>query len=283
MLPFCGAGPETYLYPLYTLDPTIPLTDLNINWDHTCNVVVLQPQYYLNGTLITTKQVSEYDSAVRPQIDFNFDPKECNNCWKKVNGGSALDSGNGQSAWNPELNCGDSCLVYTLEEHYVMGEITPPRALVGRSFRTSQVSINITDSIQVQTLSWSPMQEWVSKFNQFIGIGICCTDKWCHPDCIALGSNDLVLFSLLPYNKGEEISILEVIGEFIDQDTIRLGVEFTPIFTPASDLHVFIYYQQSIITYDPVVVNGVITVVKESQRSPRRDRDIVQWASGGPR
>jgi len=266
------------LFPLYEVDPVIPLTEINMNWDHTCNVVVLQPKYYMNGTLITTKQVSEYDSQVRPQIDYEFDPTDCENCWKKVPGTSALDYGSWKSIWNPELNCGDSCILYTLEEHLVNGEVTPPRTIIGRSFRTNTLAFNITDSIHVQSLCWSPYQGYNSGKNQFIGIGICCTENWCHPDCVNLDSH-LVMFSFMPYQEQNEISILADIGVVIDPDTIRLGVEFSSL-NPNSKHQAYVFYQQMVVGYDLVVQDSLIVSVKFAQQSPKLDVEMITWAGG---
>jgi len=266
------------VYTLYQIDPAIPLIDINMNWDHTCNVVVLQPESYPNGTLITTKQVSEYDTAVRPQANFEFDGKDCVDCWRKIPGLSALDFGSFGGISNPELNCGDSCIFYVLEEHLVNGEVIPPRSIIGRSFRTGGFAFNITDSVQAQTLSWSPLFLLPTRVNQFLGIGICCVDKWCHPDCQNLDSH-MVLFSFLPYNTGQEISILADIGDVIDPDTVRIGVEYTPIFT-STNQQAYVYYQQTVISFDLVVENYSIVGAKKSHQSPKVDGELVVWSSG---
>jgi len=277
---YCTDGAYARAFPLYDLDPTIPLSDINMNWDHTCNLVVLQPQYYSNGTLITTKQVSEYDAQVRPQVDYEFNPKDCDDCWRKVNGFSALDFGSWNSIWSPELNCGVSCILYTSEEHLVKGEVKPPRALIGRSFRTDILAINVTDSVNTQTLSWNPFSVSTTHQNQFLGIGVCCTEKWCHPDCMNLDSH-LVLISFLPYNKDQELSILADIGDIIDPDTIRLGVEFYYTYsTDNNNRKAFVFYQQSIIAFDIVLQNGLIVSAKKSSQSPKVDLEIVSWSSG---
>jgi len=283
--PYCSPNfaPWIRMYPLYSIDPAIPLEAINVLWDHTCNVVVLQPQYFANGTLIMTKQVSEYDAQVRPQVDFEFDIKECDDCWRKVNGLGALDYGTHNSIWSPELNCGVSCLLYTLEEHLVKGVVKAPRAIIGRSFRTDILGFNITDSVQAQTLSWSPYKDLTAnQKNQFLGIGICCTtEQWCHPGCKGLDSH-MVLISFLPNQKDNELSILADIGDMVDMSTIRLGVEFSPQFT--ENMQAFVYYQDMIIIFDLVEQNGVIISATRLSQSPKINPNVelVAWAPGYP-
>jgi len=278
--PSCS-GPDVNIRPLYTIDGDIPITGMNLYWDHTCNVDILQPEDYPNGTLITTKQVSAYDSKIRPQANYEFIPKKCEDCWRKVNGLGALDFGIFSSAWTPEYNCGDSCIFYTLEEHLVAGEVKPPRALVGRSFRTDLLSFNITDSIQAQTFSFNPYVYYNAQQNQFLGIGICCTDQpWCHPDCANLNLNShLVLISFMPNKKDQEFTILADIGDVFDPETVRIGVEYTPMFT-ASKQQAYVFYQESVISFDLVVNNGLIVSAKRSHQSPKINVEIVVWSTG---
>jgi len=271
------------LFPLYKIDPTIPIEQLNVAWDHACNVVVLQPLVLDNGTVITTKQVSEYDAQVRPQRDYVFDPNPCQNCWKKAAGLGGLDFGTFASIWNPELNCGDSCTFYTVEEHYVDGTLVLPRAIIGRSYRTGQLINNITDSIQAATISWNPFVIFTStgdaSINQFLGIGICCTEKWCHPSCASL-DNHMVLFSYNPYStSSEKIIILSDIGNIIDPETIRLGVEYSPPFT-TQYRHAYVFYGGKIVTFDLVLdANLLVLSAKKSGESPAIDVDLYVWAA----
>jgi len=262
---------------MYQVDPEISLLDINMNWDHSCNVVVLQPEYYPNGTVIMTKQVSEYDGQVRPQVNNQFNSATCDDCWKKVPGTSALDFGTWSSIWDPELNCGDSCIQYTLEEHLIQGEVTPPRAIIGRSFRTGALAFNITDSVHIQSLNWSPFLLYYSQKNQFIGIGICCTEKWCNSGCLGLDSH-MVLVSFMPYETGMEFTVLADIGDIIDPDTIRLGVEFSGMVQTSLKPQIFVFYQQTVVGYDVIVENHIIVSAMKAQQSPKIDVELVVWA-----
>jgi hypothetical protein len=263
--------------PLYDVSTDVPVMEINMNWDHTCNVVVLQPFYYPNGTLITTREVSEYDRQVRPQVNYEFDPKDCDDCWIKVSGTSGLDFGTWNSIWEPELNCGASCLQYTLEDHYIKSTLTPPRRLIGRSFRLGTLGLNITDSVNIQSLNWNPLLErYYAHKNQFIGIGICCTETWCHPDCDGLDSH-LVLFSFIPEQTGKEIQILADIGGVVDQDTIRLGVEFASQYMLVNP-QVFVVYQQSVVSFDVVVEDNIVVSAKRASQTPKIEKEMAFWA-----
>jgi len=279
--PFCSDLEGVGIYPLYKIDPTIPLTDLNIAWDHACNLVVLQPEYLTNGTIIATKQVSEYDGQVRPQVNYGFEPINCENCWKKVHGFGGLDFGNWSPLWKSELYCGDNCAFYTIEEQLVGGEPVSPRAIIGRSYRTDQLKINITDSIQAQTISWNPFVKYMSSSwtNQFVGVGICCTKSWCHADCKDLDSH-MVLFSFTPYSN-PQITILADIGNEFDEDTGRLGVEYSPIYANVPR-QAYVWYQKTVITFDIVVDDntGLVLSAKPYGQSPKIDADVVVWSPG---
>jgi len=202
-----------------------PINALNMAWDHTCNVVVLAPSQSNNATVIETRQCSEFDGQVRRRPPYAILPGTiCQNCWRKVPGAAALDFGLGQSIWDPELNCGDSCTMYTIEERLYGGQPQKPRAIIGRTFRRGELVSNFTDSLQVQTLAFNP---WAYKLNQFIGVGICCTDSWCHKACQGLDQH-MVLFSM---TSGGNFQIIGDIGTNLDQVTVKLGVEFSSQWT----------------------------------------------------
>jgi len=278
MGPMCfnGTG-HVSIYTLYHIDPTIALIDINMGWDHACNVVVLQPVYLANGTLITTKQVSEYDNQIRPQADYEWSPLPCDTfCWQKVSGLSGLDFGSWNTIWDPELNCGDTCIFYTLEEKVINSKPVLPRRFIGRSFRTHALSLNITDSVQALTLSWNPFL--MRGYNQFLGIGICCTHDWCHPDCKQLDSH-MVMFSFEPY-AGNQFRILADIGDAFDPDTARIGIAFNPEHAFEAPKQVFVMYQQNVITFDyQLDNNGMVSMVKKVAQSSKVMTEVVAWYS----
>ncbi len=66
-----------------------------------------------------------------------------------------------------------------------------PRSLWGRSFRTGTLATQVADSVQALTL------EYVEYWNLFLGIGVCCSDSWCHPKCAGL-EGQFVIFTFTP-------------------------------------------------------------------------------------
>jgi len=149
-----------------------------------------------------------------------------------------------------------------------------PRAIVGRSYRTGEVHSNITDSLQVQSLTWNIFAQEAQK-SQFIGIGQCCTQEWCHEDCKNIDDGNLVLISFVPPSS---FSVLADIGNF-DPDTVRLGAEFSsPRSKPAK---VYVYYQDTVISYDVVITNGVIVQTKQSNQTPTISTKIRMWFNPG--
>jgi hypothetical protein len=266
------------LHTLYRVDPSVPVEQLNMAWDHTCNVVVIQPQTTDTEIAFTTKQVSEYDTEVRPQVDYTDESIGCDTCWKKVNGLGELDFGNWESTWKQgaELYCGDYCSFYSLEEQYVNGQVVPPRAIIGRSFRTGKLLANITDSMQAQTLSWNPLPR---SQNQFLGIGICCEESWCHSYCKGLDQH-MVIFSLTTnFGQTPSISLLADIGSTIDPDTSRIGVEYSASYnSQGTPIYIFIWYQSSVITYQIIHNNGYIVSLAKIGQSPKIPSTIITWA-----
>jgi len=272
--PFCSKADVVPMRSLYSIDPAIKIDDINVCWDHACNVVVLQADYDTNSITFQTKQVSEYDAQVRPQPNYLVEPTgDCADCWRKVSGFGALDAGIWTSSGTAEWNCGDTCVFYTLEEHLKHGQVIAPRALVGRHYRTGTLSMNLTDSINVQTFSWNPYNVYLQ--NQFLGIGICCNEPWCHPDCKNLNSH-LVLISFDP--KNGQFSILSDIADTIDPDTIQMGVEFSTV--SGNQKQAYVYYQHTVITFDLTDTNGYITAATKSYQSPKVDTPLVMWVPG---
>jgi hypothetical protein len=49
----------------------------------------------------------------------------------------------------------------------------------------------VADSVQALTL------EYVEYWNLFLGIGVCCSDSWCHPKCAGL-EGQFVIFTFTP-------------------------------------------------------------------------------------
>jgi hypothetical protein len=266
------------LHTLYRVDPTVPVMELNMAWDHTCNVVVIQPKTTDTEIAFTTKQVSEYDTEVRPQVDYTDESIGCDTCWKKVNGLGEVDFGNWEASWplGAELNCGEYCAFYSLEEQYVNGQVVPPRAIIGRSFRTGKLLADITDSMQAQTLSWNPLPR---SQNQFLGIGICCEESWCHSYCHGIDQH-MVIFSLTTtFGQTPTITLLADIGSVIDPDTSRIGIEYSSgYFYGTNPMYIYIWYQGSVITYQIIHSNGYIVSLAKIGQSPKITSTIITWA-----
>jgi len=263
MGPYCrqnpsGAGWARALAYLPNNKPSITLSDYNIAWDHTCNLVVTTPDEGNIIGIFNVNQVSEYDGAQRFQPTYILQDG-----WRKIRGPGGLDFGNYQSSWvlGKELNCGDLCLFYTLEE-FVNSDELLPRYFVGRSYRTGNVQVNVTDSVQVQSLSWNPYNGYNTyHVNQFLGIGQCCLEAWCHSDCSNYGEN-LVFIS---YVNGQGFSILADIGE-MDTKTIELGVEFSGV--TGGYYVAYVFHGNTVISYNLFLDNGVIVKATRSFQSP---------------
>jgi len=270
--PWCNSGITTiYARGLaYFKYMHNPLDTMNLAWDHTCNVVVITPNDDESGFVVN--QVSEYDGQQRFQPTYTVQ-----NGWKKKYGVGALDFGDFRASWpvGNELYCGDLCLFYSLEEKQPKQD-GEPLYLIGRTYRSGIVKVNLTDSVQIQTLSWNPFITYTSsKVNQFIGIGKCCSDSWCHPDCKNFGEN-LVLVNFLPQTGS--VSILAEIGE-VDMQTINLGVEFSAPVGPSFSAYVL--HKNSVVTFDLVVNQGVILKATKQGISPPVEFNVVMWANAG--
>jgi len=222
---------------------TSALTDLSASWDFTCNIVVLTRELGTKQVKFRTDQVSFYDGQQRMQPDFPPEPVKCNDCWKKVAGAGGIDPGPFPKRWgrgDMEVNCGDSCVFYTLEEHVVRGKVILPRMLVGRSFRTAALMVNMTDSLQIQTMTYIP------SMLMFVGVGRCCQESWCDSSCKGIPDQDLVIFQYVP--KTQSLSFKAHLGPEIGDDpesTIRLGVETTGRAT-----RIVVMYDGKIVSYD---------------------------------
>jgi hypothetical protein len=280
MGPWCDSNgkPEVRIYSMAQISTQSYIDDLNMAWDHTCNVVVLNPTPGTNSQVIfETKQVSEYDGAVRTRPDYTIEGSgPCADCWRKVSGVSALDYGAHNPSWpqGQELNCGDSCVLYTLEEHLVNSKPVLPRVIIGRSFRTGVFMYNITDSVQIQALSWNPWILW-QKTNQFIGLGICCTEKWCHPDCQGLDGH-LVFISFDPITG---LHVLADVASTYDPLSGKLGVEFSP-FDIANPKYAYVYSAGSVIRYLVTVNNGFVTAVSKDHETVIPIKNLHLWSTG---
>jgi len=137
--------------------------------------------------------------------------------------------------------------------------------------------VNITDSVRVQSLSWNPFRNNNFPVNQFIGIGQCCTQVWCHSDCSNYGEN-LVLIS---YVRNQGFSILADIGE-MDTKTIELGVEFSPAPFGRIDT-AYVFQRNTVISYNLIADNGVIVKATRSAQSlpVTSEFDVKIWANSG--
>jgi len=253
---FAMAGPysrtgKMSIAKLAEVNTRSQLLDMNLNWDFSCNIVTVYPNVSDTEVAFKTNQVSDYDGQQRIQSDYKVEQPTCKTCWRKVAGLGAIDFGKsfsefGQQHGVPqELNCGDRCPLYTLEEQLVDGVVVPPRALIGRSFRTGKLLFNITDTLQAQTMTWIPARQ------SYLGVGRCCTQSWCDPDCQQIPENDLVLFEYIPYTaEKKSLHFRQHIGPEtgIDpQSTVRLGVEVDTMWKPTS---AFVLYNANVVRFD---------------------------------
>jgi len=264
--------------PLQQINTTAYIDTMNIDWDHTCNVVALNPEQHNDSVIYRVLQISEYDGQVRPQVVYKQEEKDCKDCWRKVQGVGALDQGNFTSVWNPELNCGDSCVFYSLEQQYQAGAPVLPRAFVGRSFRTGLLMANVSDPFNLLTLTWVSWLQDYNTFNQFIGIGVCCSESYCHADCAGLDGH-MVLVSYEPTK--QKFRVLSDISKKQDQDTARLGVELSPFFTEnGTTKQAYVFHSNTVITFDLVVEDKAIVGAKMVHQSPPIGfGDLQMWAN----
>jgi hypothetical protein len=178
---------DVYLREFWSTNADVPLNKLNVIWDWVCNIIVLLPQTAHKLTQYSMLMVSEFDRQVRPQAMYMSEPANRLNGWVKVDGLAAMDIGDGQEAgWDKqEGNCGENCALYTLERYLVNGKERAPRALVGRNFHTAKLMSNVTDALQIQTMTYQhPIPGSMGSADRFfIGLGLCCTEKWCEPKC----------------------------------------------------------------------------------------------------
>jgi len=126
----------------------------------------------------------------------------------------------------------------------VDGAAVGPRQLIGRPYRTGVLQTNITDSVQVQSLTF------VSSFGLFLGVGICCTDAWCHPMCQPYDGH-FVVISFDPTTS--VFAVLADIGatnqplpQAREAPTALLGIEYFDIFQPQV---AYTLYDDYVLTY----------------------------------
>jgi hypothetical protein len=235
--------------------------EVNIDWDHTANVLVVAPvvldpeapqpdppQPPAAGRQVI--EVSEYDGEKRPKAVFDT-PPACRyplphgGCWRRVEGMSAVDARplprlaenasptrSNYSAAVPvrsqEENCGN-CSYYSLEERVTAGgEPVPgaPRQLLGRRVQTGDVSLNITDSTQLLSLAFfapefGPNLGMPEK-GAFLGVGVCCELAWCPPECEGHGG-DVTLVGWVPGMYARP-TVLTVLSARPDTFTAQLGL-----------------------------------------------------------
>jgi len=228
-----------------TLTTTSALADMSVSWDYTCNVVVLTRERGSTEVRFKTNQVSDYDGQQRMQPDYTTEPLECTDCWRKVGGVGGIDPGFTEKVFQKgdmEINCGDECVFYSIEEHIVDGKAVLPRALIGRSFRTGKLMVNMTDSLQIQTITMVQMSQ------QFLGLGRCCQESWCHSSCQGIPDQDLVLFQYVPQNRS--LVLKAHLGPETGEDpssAVRVGIEVDGFFRVTQ---AFVLYDGKIVSYD---------------------------------
>lgn len=245
-----STGKAPLISTLANLSTTSTLANMSIAWDYTCNVVVLSREQTDSQVTYKTNQVSYYDGQQRMQADYTTEPVKCaDSCWRKVAGVGGIDPGTSAGsalqshrAGDKELNCGDACAFYSIEEQLVDEKVVLPRRLIGRSFRTGKLLVNVTDTLQVQTLTYS------SPLKVFLGVGRCCKESWCDEACKDIPDQDLVLLQYVPQKQA--FVFKAHIGPEIGEDptsAIRLGVESNGNFRQTQ---AFIVYNNHVVTYD---------------------------------
>eukprot|EP00051_Salpingoeca_urceolata_P010421 m.127499 g.127499 ORF g.127499 m.127499 type:complete len:434 (-) comp16708_c2_seq2:299-1600(-) len=236
-------GNYARLVNLTILSPSMGLQkqlSFSLNWDWTCNVALVAPSGQAGGEItFQTLQVSVYDGAVRPQASFLKEPATCEDCWRKRDGPSAMDNGNGRGDFADPMaiNCGDSCAVYYVDDWHVGTSGPLPSRLVGRSFRLGTVLYNETAPLDIQTFTYSRLDySEEAPARMFFGIGVCCVEEWCLPGCQTSGGQQ-VLFTFRPNATlpvEQTYTILAVLGQ-PDVTAAKLGVTFNMIYDVASD------------------------------------------------
>eukprot|EP00041_Stephanoeca_diplocostata_P036426 m.1331337 g.1331337 ORF g.1331337 m.1331337 type:complete len:461 (-) comp24863_c1_seq1:3265-4647(-) len=175
-----------------------PIDTWNLAWDWTCNIVVIAPHRSKavqdagevsaeSSIVFKTLQISYYDSAIRPQADLTEELEDCKNCWRKVSGTAGLDARGmqEQDLHTRELNCGDECTLYVVEQFFnADGKPHFPRRIIGRSFRTGKVLSNVTDIVNTVSLTYADIYTYYNaKQHDFIGLGMCSDASWEDKKC----------------------------------------------------------------------------------------------------
>ena len=244
-----------------------PLSSWNILWDSVCNVVVLAPESDAETTTFQTLMVSEYDRQVRPQTAYSSQPMAPTDGAVKVAGVAALQFGGKELGWPTEGNCGD-CSLFTLEAQLVAAAEVKPRHLIGRAFHSAELVTNVTDSLQIQTLSQDPRANDFygsgTLHNSLVGIGLCCVEDWCDAKCAGHDQEPV----LIAYSGGvHPCYILAFLfdspvnttranqtGDLVN--TARLGVMLTPVdpFGQSKELYARVAHAGRVYSY--VLVSG---------------------------
>ncbi len=232
--------------------------EVNIDWDHTANVLVVAPVVsdpedpHPNPQPAAGRQVievSEYDGEKRQKAVFDT-PPACryplppSGCWRRVEGMSAVDASplprlaehasrgtnsNYTAAVSVrEENCGN-CSYYSLEERVTAGgePVTgAPRQLLGRRVQTGEISLNITDSTQLLSLAFFAPEYGpdlgMPPNGAFLGVGVCCELAWCPPECEGHGG-DVTLVGWVPGTYARP-TVLRVLSARPDEQTAQLGL-----------------------------------------------------------
>eukprot|EP01006_Ploeotia_vitrea_P028969 TRINITY_DN61594_c0_g1_i1.p1 TRINITY_DN61594_c0_g1~~TRINITY_DN61594_c0_g1_i1.p1 ORF type:complete len:403 (-),score=36.97 TRINITY_DN61594_c0_g1_i1:163-1371(-) len=244
--------------------PGDSLDSFNTNWDWTCNYIVQAPVMQKKDKVYHTLEISEYDGQVRPQAKetVSLCSENDDNCFKKVNGWSVLlpgmrtsydggfgETGRGQWKKYEEWNCGDYCAVVTPEQKMVKGKPQFPRYLVGRSFRTAKVLFNISEPVVFSSMVYNTRVPSVS-----LGLAMCCTEKWCLPECRTNGEMVLVAWEHNDNTQKDTFTILHTLGKAkkAQETAARLGVEFIATDWQAKHPQFVVYWQGEVVTFELV-------------------------------
>eukprot|EP00035_Acanthoeca_spectabilis_P003750 m.95127 g.95127 ORF g.95127 m.95127 type:complete len:445 (-) comp12319_c0_seq1:185-1519(-) len=288
---------SVYSYGDFTKYSSNTLLDWNIAWDWSCNIVVVGPSKEGPNFVL---QVSEYDAEVRPQPSL-LDGKvgsDCANCWRKVPGFSALQprpAPPGPSRTG-EWSCGDTCVLHTLVEYVDESKTPVPglRRLIGTTYRTGKLSSNISDSVNLQTLTYSsPYIDYMrlqklgsvepSLSSFFLGLGLCCTAPHCAPEC-AGHDGALVLVSyagldspiqvlaVLPAHAGETDVVNAAVSLGVVADP---GVPWGPTNLPVAAR---VFVNKKILTYEITEHHEGKLAARLNSTSPEIAATPVAWS-----
>ena len=211
-------------------DYNLSLDHWNLAWDHACNLITIAPRETNSSRFFETWMISEYDGQARPQKKAAVEePRDGD--WHRSKGSMGALDGYGVTVGGPyEANCGANCSFFSVEASAAHPENS---RIVGRNFHTGKVLSNISNTVDIRTLT-SPSEWWGTAYNNFVmlGLGVChgnSTDVSDMADyCMQARDGDIVLVAYGGSGKGRAaLTPLVTVSSTDDpssKDTLRLGV-----------------------------------------------------------